>query len=51
MKRWIPFAIILAAGLLAILATERDKVSTRPSADAVLLCNRRRGEGNHPHSC
>ncbi|MES2221627.1 MAG: M48 family metalloprotease [Acidobacteriota bacterium] len=36
MKRWIPFAIILAAGLLAILATERDKVSTRPSADAIL---------------
>lgn len=36
MKRWIPFAIILAAGLLAVLATERDKVSTRPSADAVL---------------
>ena len=36
MKRWIPFAIILAAGLLAILVTERDKVSTRPSADAIL---------------
>jgi len=36
MKRWIPFAAIILAGVLAIFLTERERVATKASLRAVL---------------
>jgi predicted Zn-dependent protease len=36
MKRWLPLACIVLAGIAAIFIAERHKVDTRPSADAIL---------------
>ncbi len=36
MKRWVPFALIIIAGLLAIFFAQRQKISTRVSPQAVL---------------
>ena len=36
MKRWAPLAIIVLAGVTAILAVQWKQLSTRPSADAIL---------------
>jgi beta-barrel assembly-enhancing protease len=36
MKRWIPLAIIVLAGIIAIAAVQWQRVATRPSAQAVL---------------
>lgn len=36
MKRWIPLAVIVLAGVLAIIAAQWQHITTRPSAEAVL---------------
>jgi predicted Zn-dependent protease len=36
MKRWIPLSVIVLAGILAIVVAERQHISTRPSAQALL---------------
>jgi predicted Zn-dependent protease len=36
MKRWIPLAIIVLSGVLAVIAVQRQRIATRPSAQAVL---------------
>jgi len=36
MKRWVPLACIVLAGIGAIIFAEKQKINTRPSTDAVL---------------
>lgn len=36
MKRWIPLAVIVLAGMIAIIAAQWQHITTRPSAEAVL---------------
>lgn len=36
MKRWIPLTLIVLAGVLAVIAVQRQRIATRPSAQAVL---------------
>jgi len=36
MKRWIPLLVIIVAGILAVVAAERQHVETRPTSQSVL---------------